>query len=112
MKTLDDQICRCKLSYQTRIALNTYPVLAAIQTILDYFEAIQKEEMRLTDLLVAFIDPNAEIDPNPVQSGSAAKKKEDGEEDDAEEEEEEEKPVDTGPDMDEAIETLVPTPVA
>jgi RNA polymerase primary sigma factor len=73
---------------------------SAIQTILDYFEAIQKEEMRLTDLLVAFIDPNAEIDPNPVQSGSAAKKKEEGDE----EEEEEEKPVDTGPDMDEAIE--------
>jgi RNA polymerase primary sigma factor len=72
---------------------------SAIQTILDYFEAIQKEEMRLTDLLVAFIDPNAEIDPNPVQSGSAAKKKEDDDE-----EEEEEKPVDTGPDMDEAIE--------
>ncbi|MFT4634554.1 MAG: RNA polymerase primary sigma factor [Chitinophagales bacterium] len=72
---------------------------SAIQTILDYFEAIQKEEMRLTDLLVAFIDPNAEIDPNPVQSGSAAKKKEEGDE-----EEEEEKPVDTGPDMDEAIE--------
>ena len=72
---------------------------SAIQTILDYFDAIQKEEMRLTDLLVAFIDPNAEIDPNPVQSGSAAQKNEDDEE-----EEEEEKPVDTGPDMDEAIE--------
>ena len=74
---------------------------SAIQAILDYFDAIQDEEMRLTDLLVAFIDPNAEIDPNPVQSGSAAQKKE-GEEE--EEEEEEEKPVDTGPDMDEAIE--------
>ena len=72
---------------------------SSIQTILDYFDAIQKEEMRLTDLLVAFIDPNAEIDPNPVQSGSAAQKK-----DDDEDEEEEEKPVDTGPDMDEAIE--------
>jgi RNA polymerase primary sigma factor len=72
---------------------------SAIQAILDYFQAIQNEEMRLTDLLVAFIDPNAEIDPNPVQSGSAAVKKEGDEE-----EEEEEKPVDTGPDMDEAIE--------
>ncbi len=72
---------------------------SAIQTILDYFDAIQKEEMRLTDLLVAFIDPNAEIDPNPVQSGSAAQKN-----DDDDEEEEDEKPVDTGPDMDEAIE--------
>jgi len=73
---------------------------SAIQTILDYFDAIEKEEMRLTDLLVAFVDPNAEIDPNPVQSGSAAQKNED----DEDEAEEEEKPVDTGPDMDEAIE--------
>ncbi len=70
---------------------------SAIQTILDYFEEIKAENMRLTDLLVAFIDPNAEIDPNPVQSGSAAQKKDN-------DEEEEEKPVDTGPDMDEAIE--------
>jgi len=70
---------------------------SAIQTILDYFEAIKNEEMRLTDLLVAFIDPNAEIDPNPVQSGSAAKNNAD------DKEEEEEKPVDTGPDMGEAI---------
>ena len=69
---------------------------SAIQTILDYFEEIKAENMRLTDLMVAFIDPNAEIDPNPVQSGSAAQKKDDNEE-------EEEKPVDTGPDMNEAI---------
>jgi RNA polymerase primary sigma factor len=81
---------------QSTVAMAACP--SAIQTILDFFENIQQEKMRLTDLLVAFIDPNAEIDPNPVQSGSAAKKK-----DDDDEEEEEEKPVDTGPDMDEAI---------
>ena len=73
--------------------------LAGIEKILENFERIKNEEMRLTDLLVAFIDPNAEIDPNPVQSGSAAEaqRAENGEE-----EEEEEKPEDTGPDMDEA----------
>lgn len=85
---------------QSTIAMAACP--SAIQTILDYFEDIKEEKMRLTDLLVAFIDPNAEIDPNPVQSGSAAKK-EDGD-DDTEEEEEEEEVVDTGPDMDEATE--------
>ena len=74
---------------------------ASIQTILDYFDEIKAENMRLTDLLVAFIDPNAEIDPNPVQSGSAAQNNDD---DDADEDEEDAKPVDTGPDMDEAIE--------
>ena len=84
---------------QSTVAMAACP--SAIQTILDFFEDIKEEKMRLTDLLVAFIDPNAEIDPNPVQSGSAAQK-EDGEEEESEDEEE--KPVDTGPDMDEAIE--------
>ena len=80
---------------QSTVAMAACP--SAIQTILDYFEAIKAENMRLTDLLVAFIDPNAEIDPNPVQSGSAAQKN-DGDDD------EDEKPIDTGPDMDEALE--------
>jgi len=81
---------------QSTMAMAACP--SAIQTILDFFENIKQEKMRLTDLLVAFIDPNAEICANPVQSGSAAQKKE------GDEEEEEEAPVDTGPDMDEALE--------
>ena len=87
---------------QSTVAMAACP--SAIQTILDFFEDIKEENMRLTDLLVAFIDPNAEIDPNPVQSGSAAQKQEGEEGDEIEDEGEEEKPVDTGPDMDEAIE--------
>ncbi|GAA6137761.1 RNA polymerase sigma factor RpoD [Arenicella sp. 4NH20-0111] len=82
---------------QSTVAMAACP--SAIQTILDYFEEIKAERMRLTDLLVAFIDPNAEIDPNPVQSGTAAQNN-----DDSDDDEEDEKPVDTGPDMDEAIE--------
>ena len=80
---------------QSTVAMAACP--SAIQTILDFFENVKEEKMRLTDLLVAFIDPNAEIDPNPVQSGSAAQNNDD------DEEEEEEEVVDTGPDMDEAI---------
>ena len=87
---------------QSTVAMAACP--SAIQTILDFFEDIKEENMRLTDLLVAFIYPNAEIDPNPVQSGSAAQKQEGEEGDEIEDEGEEEKPVDTGPDMDEAIE--------
>ncbi len=79
---------------QSTVAMAACP--SAIQTILDFFEEIKEERMRLTDLLVAFIDPNAEIDPNPVQSGTAAQNN------DSDDDEEEEKPVDTGPDMDEA----------
>ena len=80
---------------QSTVAMVACP--SAIQAILDYFANIQAEKMRLTDLLVAFVDPNAEIDPNPVQSGSAAQNNGNNKD------EEEEKPVDTGPDMDEAI---------
>ena len=84
---------------QSTVAMAACP--SAIQTILDYFDAIKKEEMRLTDLMVAFIDPNAEIDPNPVQSGSAAQNnKNDDDEDDSADE----TPVDTGPDIEEAKE--------
>ncbi len=82
---------------QSTVAMAACP--SAIQTILDYFEEIKEERMRLTDLLVAFIDPNAEIDPNPVQSGTAAQNNDDDADDD---DAEDEKPVDTGPDMDEA----------
>jgi len=85
---------------QSTIAMAACP--SAIETILDYFEEIKEEKMRLTDLVVAFIDPNAEIDPNPVQSGSAAQSDDEDVEGD-EEDAEEEKAVDTGPDMDEAI---------
>jgi len=78
---------------QTTEAVATCP--AAIEVILDYAEAIKDEEMRLTDLLVAFIDPNAEINTNPPQASAAS----DDDDDDEEEEE-----VDTGPDFDEAME--------
>ena len=81
---------------QSTVAMAACP--AAIQTILDCVDDIKKDDMRLTDLLVAFIDPNAEIDPNPIQSGSAAQKDENGNPI-----EQEEKPVDTGPDMGEAM---------
>lgn len=79
---------------QTTEAVATCP--AAIQVILDYADAIKDEEMRLTDLLVAFIDPNAEINTNPPQASSSDD--DDDDDDDVE--------VDTGPDFDEAMERL------
>ena len=81
---------------QTTEAVATCP--AAIDIILDHADMVKDEEMRLTDLLAAFIDPNEEINENPPQAGSA---KEDSDDDD-----EEETPVDTGPDFDEAMERL------
>jgi len=65
----------------------------------DHADMVKDEEMRLTDLLAAFIDPNEEINENPPQAGSAKEESDD-------DEEEEEAPVDTGPDFDEAMERL------
>ena len=81
---------------QTTEAVATCP--AAIDIILDHTDMVKDEEMRLTDLLAAFIDPNEEINENPPQAGGAKEESDD--------DEEEEAPVDTGPDMDEAMERL------
>ena len=79
-------------------ALASYPETAA--TLLRGYERVKSEEMRLTDLITGFIDPNAvepEI-PQPKQPQAADAEKKDG--DDADDEDEE--PVDTGPDPEEA----------
>ena len=82
---------------QTTEAVATCP--AVIDIILDHADLVKNEEMRLTDLLSTFIDPNAEINENPPQAGAAK-------EDDEELDNDEEAPVDTGPDFDEAMERL------
>ena len=79
-------------------ALASYPETAA--TLLRGYERVKSEEMRLTDLITGFIDPNAvepEI-PQPKQPQAADAEKKEGDEVEAEEEE----PVDTGPDPEEA----------
>ena len=71
-------------------ALATYS--ETIATLLSQYERVEREEARLTDVLTAFIDPNApDIIPKPVQP-------QDKKDDDEEEE------VDTGPDPEEAKE--------
>ena len=76
-------------------ALARYPETAA--TLIRGYERVDAGEMRLTDLIVGFIDPNAveaEI-PQPAQV-KADVKSNDGDSD------EDETPVDTGPDPEEA----------
>ncbi|MGA8262037.1 MAG: RNA polymerase sigma factor RpoD [Arenicellales bacterium] len=70
-------------------AVTTCPI--TIARIMESIEAIEIGEMRLHDLFVDFIDPNAEEEPIPIpkQAGSS-----DDDDDDQE-------PVDTGPDPDE-----------
>ncbi len=71
-------------------AMATYS--ETIATLIEQYERVEREEARLTDILTAFIDPNApDIIPKPVQP-------QDKKDDDEEEE------VDTGPDPEEAKE--------
>jgi RNA polymerase primary sigma factor len=81
-------------------ALAIFPETAA--TLLRGYERVEAGEMRLTDLITGFIDPNAvepEIPapqaPRPADASDAEK---------SDEEEEEEAPVDTGPDPEETRE--------
>ena len=78
---------------QSMRALSGYP--QTILTLLSDFARAEAEEIRLTDIISDFIDPNAPDTPIPP----AAKPAEDSDSDDDDEEEE----VDTGPDPEEAF---------
>jgi len=87
---------------QVLFAIGHFP--RSIETLLLLYAKVEAEEMRLTDLISGFIDPDAEeVIPTPavVNRGADAQKAEDNK-DDSEEEEEEE--IDTGPDPEEAKE--------
>ncbi|MCP3870678.1 MAG: RNA polymerase sigma factor RpoD [Gammaproteobacteria bacterium] len=82
---------------QVLAALATYPDTVA--RILAKFDLIEAEEMRLTDLINGFVDPNEPDEipkPTPKISGEELKAKAEG--DTGEDEEE----IDTGPDPEEA----------
>lgn len=85
---------------QVLFAIGHFP--RSIETLLLLYAKVEAEEMRLTDLISGFIDPDAvEVIPTPavVNRGADAQKTENT--DDSEEEEEE---IDTGPDPEEAKE--------
>jgi RNA polymerase primary sigma factor len=86
-------------------ALASYPGSAA--TLLQGYERVQAEEMRLNDLISGFIDPNAVEDdipePQAVATSSAdIKASSDDEDSDDEDDDTVATPVDTGPDPEEA----------
>ncbi len=87
---------------QVQVSVSDYP--AAISSLLDQFDKFEAEEMRLSDIITHFLDPNAEefIANTASHIGSALneqQKKDDNKDDDEDEEE-----VDTGPDPEEARE--------
>jgi len=87
-KRIEDGIRQCTE------AVASCPV--TIEEILRLAEIIENQEMRLTDLVLDFIDPNAldEPIPTPQQTGPST---------DANSNEDSDEEIDTGPDFDEAI---------
>ncbi|MDH5632552.1 MAG: RNA polymerase sigma factor RpoD [Gammaproteobacteria bacterium] len=73
---------------------------AAIKQVVDLMDKIEAEEARLTDLVVDFVDPNADDDPVPPAAQQAAAKEENDDDDD----DSSSSDVDTGPDFEEAKE--------
>ena len=91
--------------YEVLTALSEFP--ASTEYLLNFYNRVESEEKRLTDLISDFVDPDAERhvipEPAPIvtpESKEAAEKKaaEAAENGDAEDDEEEEEPEDTGPD--------------
>ncbi len=78
---------------QVLFAIGHYP--ATIEKLLAFYAKVESEDLRLTDLITGFVDPNEDTDaiPPPAAQISQAKK------DEATEDEEE---IDTGPDPEEA----------
>ncbi|MGB5178422.1 MAG: RNA polymerase sigma factor RpoD, partial [Gammaproteobacteria bacterium] len=85
---------------QVLLALASYPETAA--TLLRGYERVKSEEMRLTELISGFIDPNAEEPeiPAPAQLQATTSSKDDDDDSDDDNLE----VVDTGPDPEEAKE--------
>lgn len=91
---------------QVQISVAEYP--EAITYLLEQWDKFEAEEMRLSDIIVGFIDPNedtAPISATNIGSELSAKQLNDDDKDDDdsdEDDDEDEEEVDTGPDPEEA----------
>jgi RNA polymerase primary sigma factor len=76
---------------------------ATVADVVSMMDRIEAEKMRLTDMVVAFIDPAADNDPLPIpkQVGPKDNKNKDAKDKDKDDDDEEEE--DTGPKMEEAV---------
>ena len=94
---------------QVLFAIGHYP--ATIEKLLFFYSKVESEELRLTDLITGFVDPNEDTDviPPPATQINQENKSEDEnnleddiDESDADDDEETEEEIDTGPDPEEA----------
>ncbi len=81
---------------QVLFAIGHYP--ATIEKLLHMYSKVEEEELRLTDLITGFVDPDEDTDaiPPPAAQQQAEREKNAAEGEDTEEE------IDTGPDPEEA----------
>ena len=86
---------------QVLFAIGHYPT--AIEKLLFLYSKVEEEELRLTDLITGFVDPNEDSDeiPPPATQAGQEEKNESGD-DVSEEDDESEEEIDTGPDPEEA----------
>jgi RNA polymerase primary sigma factor len=95
---------------QVQVAVSDYP--AAIASLLDQYDKYEAEEMRLSDIITSFIDPNEEddfMDAGASHIGSALTEEQQDDEEDEEsvdDDDSENEEVDTGPDPEEAAENF------
>ncbi|MGB0834145.1 MAG: RNA polymerase sigma factor RpoD [Psychrobium sp.] len=92
---------------QVQVAVSDYP--AAIASLLDQYDKYEAEEMRLSDIITNFIDPNEEdnfLNAGASHIGSALteEQQEDDDKEESSDDDEDEEEVDTGPDPEEAAE--------
>ena len=86
---------------QVQISVAEYP--EAITYLLEQWDKFEAEEMRLSDIIVGFIDPNEDEAPiSATNIGSELSEKQLDEDDDKSDDDEDEEEVDTGPDPEEA----------
>ncbi len=86
---------------QVLFAIGHYPT--AIEKLLFLYSKVEEEELRLTDLITGFVDPNEDSDEIPPPATQAGQEEKNASGDDvSEEDDESEEEIDTGPDPEEA----------
>ncbi len=85
---------------QVLFAIGHYP--ATIEKLLFFYSKVETEDLRLTDLITGFVDPDEDTDAIPPPATQISKTEEDEASDDTEDGDEDEEELDTGPDPEEA----------
>ncbi|GHB56628.1 RNA polymerase sigma factor RpoD [Psychrosphaera saromensis] len=89
--------------YTVQKSVAEYP--QAISYLLDQWDQFEAEEIRLSDIIVGFLDPNEQdVAPAATHVGSELSKEQLSEDEESDSDDEDEEEIDTGPDPEEARE--------